>query len=293
MYETFYGMKEKPFSILPDPDLVYWGRNHSMAFAVLEYAVINNVGLTVVTGEVGAGKTTLLRCLLRRLDPRFTVAVISNTPRDEDDLLRWIMMSFRLPSDGALPGLIRRLQDFVHAQHAKGHRTLLIIDEAQNLGPGALETLRMLCNVNTEKYQLLQIILVGQPQLRDALQAPQLLQFAQRVTSDFHLRQLPREDVVNYISYRVGAVGAPEQLFLPEACQTIAEASAGIPRVINMLCDTSLVYGFAIGAHNISDKLVREVIEDKNNFGIFPMRGWTASTATSAEKQIPAAAGQL
>ncbi|MCP4618182.1 MAG: AAA family ATPase [Bradyrhizobium sp.] len=277
MYETFYAMKEKPFSILPDPDLVYWGRTHSMAFAVLECAVANNVGLTVVTGEVGSGKTTLLRCLLRRLDPMFTVALISNTPHDEDDLLRWIMLSLRLPSEGALPGLISRLQDFVHAQHAKGRRTMLIIDEAQNLRPGALETLRMLSNVNTEKYQLLQIILVGQPQLRDALQAPQLLQFAQRVTSDFHLPRLPQQDVANYINYRLDAVGAPEQLFLPEACRTIADASAGIPRVINMLCDKSLVYGFAVGVRNIAGELVREVIEDKNNFGIFPVSGSMAS----------------
>ena len=273
MYEAFYGMKEKPFSILPDPDLVYWGRTHSMAFTVLEYAVLNNVGLTVVTGEVGSGKTTLLRCLLRRLDSRFTVALISNTPYDEDDLLRWVMLSFRLPSEGTRPSLIRRLQDFVHAQHAKGRRTMLIIDEAQNLGAEALETLRMLCNVNTEKHQILQIILVGQPQLRNALQAPQLLQFAQRVTSHFHLSQLPQHDVARYIDFRIRAVGAPEQLFAPEACQIIAEASAGIPRVINMLCDTSLVYGFAIGEHNIPEELVREVIEDKNNFGIFPVNG--------------------
>lgn len=271
MYETFYGMKEKPFSILPDPDLVYWGSTHSMAFAVLECAVENNVGLTIVTGEVGSGKTTLLRCLLRRLDPMLKVALISNTPHEEDDLLRWIMLSLRLPSEGALPSLISRFQDFVYAQHAKGRRTMLIIDEAQNLRPGALETLRMLSNVNTEKHQLLQIILVGQPQLRDVLQAPQLLQFAQRVTSDFHLRRLPQEDVVRYIDYRLGAVGAPEQLFLPEASRIIAEASAGIPRVINMLCDKSLVYGFAIGAHSIPGELVREVIEDKKNFGIFPM----------------------
>lgn len=271
MYETFYGMKEKPFSILPDPDLVYWGSTHSMAFAVLECAVENNVGLTVVTGEVGSGKTTLLRCLLRRLDPMLKVALISNTPHEEDDLLRWIMLSLRLPSEGALPSLISRFQDFVYAQHAKGRRTMLIIDEAQNLRPGALETLRMLSNVNTEKYQLLQIILVGQPQLRDVLQAPQLLQFAQRVTSDFHLRRLPQEDVARYIDYRLGAVGAPEQLFLPEASRIIAEASTGIPRVINMLCDKSLVYGFATGAHSIPGELVREVIEDKKNFGIFSM----------------------
>jgi type II secretory pathway predicted ATPase ExeA len=154
---------------------------------------------------------------------------------------------------------------------------MLIIDEAQNLGPAAVETLRMLSNVNTEKYQLLQIILVGQPKLRDELQAPQLLQFAQRVTSDFHLRELPQEDVARYINYRLAAVGAPEQLFLPEACRIIAEASSGIPRVINMLCDRSLVYGFAIGAQNISDELVREVIKDKNKFGIFPVNGCMAS----------------
>ncbi|MBA7633406.1 hypothetical protein ES703_40972 [subsurface metagenome] len=123
MYETFYGMKEKPFSILPDPDLVYWGSTHSMAFAVLECAVENNVGLTIVTGEVGSGKTTLLRCLLRRLDPMLKVALISNTPHEEDDLLRWIMLSLRLPSEGALPSLISRFQDFVFAQHAKGRRT--------------------------------------------------------------------------------------------------------------------------------------------------------------------------
>lgn len=273
MYEAFYGMKEKPFSILPDPDLVYWGRTHSMAFAVLEYAVINNVGITVVTGEVGSGKTTLLRCLLRRLDAGFAIALLSNTPPEKEDLLRWIMLSFRLPFEGEMPSLIQRFQDFVHSQHAVGHRTMLIIDEAQNLGPGALEMLRMLCNVNTEKHQLLQIILVGQPQLRDALQAPQLLQFAQRVTSDFHLRRLPQEDVTEYINYRINAVGAREQLFLPEACRIVAEASGGIPRVINMLCDTSLVYGFAIGAQEISADLVHEVIEDKDNFGIFQVSG--------------------
>jgi general secretion pathway protein A len=272
MYEAFYGLREKPFSILPDPDLVYWGCAHRLAFAVLEFGVINNTGFTVITGEIGSGKTTLVRCLLRRLDPGITVGLISNTPRGGDELLRWILMSLNLPFEDSIPALTRRFHEFVHAQFAKGQRTILIIDEAQNLGSDALEALRMLSNVNADKYQLLQLILVGQPQLKEILQAPQLLQFAQRVSSDFHLGPLAHEEVTSYIDYRLHAVGACEPLFAPEACAVIAKASIGIPRVINMLCDTSLVYGFSIGAGLITADLVREVIKDKNSFGIFPMR---------------------
>jgi general secretion pathway protein A len=273
MYEVFYGLREKPFSLLPDPDLVYWGPTHRMAFAMLEFGVINNTGFTVITGEIGSGKTTLVRYLLRRLDPTITVGLISNTPQAGDELLRWIMISFDLPCEGDLPVLIKQFQEFVYAQYAKGQRTILIIDEAQNLGTGALETLRMLSNVNADKYQFLQLILVGQPQLKDILRAPELVQFAQRVSSDFHLGPLPHNEVGSYIGYRLDAVGARVQLFARDACDLIAEASSGIPRVINMLCDTSLVYGFSMGADRIAVDLVKEVIEDKKTFGIFPMNG--------------------
>src|SRR5215470_19547074 len=125
MYESFYGLREKPFSILPDPDLVYWGPTHRMAFAMLEFGVINNTGFTVITGEIGSGKTTLIRCLLRRLDPLITVGLISNTPHGSDELLRWIMMSLDLPFEDGLPALIKRFQEFVHGQYAKGQRTIL------------------------------------------------------------------------------------------------------------------------------------------------------------------------
>jgi type II secretory pathway predicted ATPase ExeA len=273
MYEAFYGLREKPFSILPDPDLVYWGTAHRLAFTMLEFGVINNTGFTVITGEIGSGKTTLVRCLLRRLDPGMTVGLISNTPHGGDELLRWISISLNLPFEGSIPALTRRFQEFVHAQYAKGQRTIIIIDEAQNLGLDALEALRMWSNVNADKYQFLQLILVGQPQLKELLRAPQLLQFAQRVSSDFHLGPLAHEEVASYIDYRLDAVGSREQLFAAEACTAIAKASSGIPRVINMLCDTSLVYGFATGAGRITVDLVREVIKDKNNFGIFPMNG--------------------
>jgi general secretion pathway protein A len=268
MYETYYGLREKPFSILPDPDLIYWGQNHRLAIAMLEFGVMNNAGFTVITGEIGSGKTTLVRYLLRRLDPKIAVGLISNTPQGQAGLLQWVMMSLNQPFEDSYPSLFKKFQDFLYHQHSKGRRTILIIDEAQNLGLEALEELRMLSNINADKNQYLQIILVGQPQLRDMLRSPKLLQFAQRVSSDFHLKPLVASDVVKYIDFRLQAVGCQFQLFSDVACQMIAEASRGIPRTINILCDTALVYGFASEADQITADLVRSVIKDKQQFGI-------------------------
>jgi general secretion pathway protein A len=270
MYEAYYGLREKPFSILPDPDIIYWGRTHSMAFSMLEFGLMNNAQFTVITGEIGSGKTTLVRHLLRKLDPRTTnVGLISNTPQGPEELLRWIMVSLNLPSEGSAPALLKNFQGFLYRQRSTRHRTILIVDEAQNLGEQALETLRMLSNVNVDKYQYLQLVLVGQPQLRDTLRSPRLVQFAQRVSSDFHLTPLAQNEVGEYIDFRLGAVGARVHPFSVEACTRIAEASGGIPRVINILCDTALVYGFSNGVNPITRKLVDQVIEDKRNFGIY------------------------
>jgi type II secretory pathway predicted ATPase ExeA len=271
MYEAFYGLREKPFSILPDPDMIYWGRNHLLAFAMLEFGIKNSAGFTVITGEIGSGKTTLLRYLLRRLNPGIAVALISNTPQGPDGLLRWIMMSLNQPYEESRPALFQRFQEFLDQEYMKGSRTVLIIDEAQNLGMQALEELRMLTNVNVDKRLLLQIILVGQPQLKDMLRTPQLLQFAQRVSSDFHIRPLSTPDVTNYINHRLAAVGSPFQLFSPEACKMIAEASLGIPRTINILCDTALVYGFATSSEEIGPDLVLQVLQNKKDFGVLPL----------------------
>jgi type II secretory pathway predicted ATPase ExeA len=181
------------------------------------------------------------------------------------------MMSLNLPFEGSIPALLRIFQDFLYNQRAQGRRTIIIVDEAQNLGEGALEGLRMLSNINVDKVQFLQSILVGQPQLKEMLCRPELLQFAQRVSSDFHLKALAREEVGDYIGFRLSAVGAREHLFTSEACALIAEASHGIPRMINILCDTALVYGYSTGAGYINRKLMQEVIEDKRNYGIFPI----------------------
>ena len=276
MYEAFYGLREKPFSILPDPDLIYWCQNHRLAFAMLEFGVMNSAGFTVITGEIGCGKTTLIRYLLRRLDHHVTACLISNTPRSQDALLPWILMSLNQPFEGSHPALFKQFQRFLHDQSARGRRTILIVDEAQNLGTEALEELRMLSNINTDKQHFLQIILVGQPQLKELLRAPELLQFAQRVSSDFHLRPLDPHEVGEYINFRLRAVGAKSELFTDDACRIIADTSRGIPRTINILCDTALVYGFAAGAKHITAELVKTVIENKAQFGVLPFDLQTA-----------------
>ncbi|WKA30634.1 ExeA family protein [Bradyrhizobium roseum] len=272
MYEAFYQLREKPFSILPDPDLIYWGKMHSMAFTMLEFGVMNNAGFTVITGEIGSGKTTLVRHLLKKVSPAITIGLISNSPQGRQELLQWILMSLGQSFDGDYPILFKKLQDFLYGQFANGRRTILIIDEAQNLEPAALEHLRMISNINADKFQILQLILVGQPQLRDLLLEPGLHQFAQRISSDFHLRPLDDREVANYIAFRLQAVGARRPLFTQEACALISSASGGIPRMINVLCDTALVYGFANDQRVISDGIVRDVIADKQQYSIFPVK---------------------
>jgi general secretion pathway protein A len=269
MYEAYYGLREKPFSILPDPEIIYWGQSYRLALAILEFGVMNSAGFTVITGEIGAGKTTLVRYLLRGLDSSVSVGLISNTPQGREELLQWILMSLNQPFDGPYSTLFFRFQQYLQAQHAQRRRTIVIIDEAQNLDVHALESLRMLSNINADKDQYVQLILVGQPQLKDLLSSPQLVQFAQRVSADFHLRPLSPDEVTQYIDYRLSAAGARDPLFSREACAVIAQASAGIPRTINILCDTALVYGYACQSDWITPEIVNDVIAHKRTFGVF------------------------
>jgi type II secretory pathway predicted ATPase ExeA len=273
MYEAYYGLREKPFSILPDPEIIYWGPKHRLAYAMLEYGVMNSAGFTVITGDIGAGKTTLIRRLLSRLDSNINVGLISNTPHGRKELLQWIMMSLHLPFDDKYSKLFCRFQQYLQAQNSEGRRTLVIVDEAQNLEPDALESLRMLSNINTDKQQYLQLVLVGQPHLKTLLCSPKLVQFAQRISSDFHLKPLSASEVPEYIDFRLKAVGARSKLFSNDASAAIAQASAGIPRTINILCDTALVYGFATQSNQVTKSIVDLVIADKQEFGIFNQSG--------------------
>lgn len=268
MYEAFYGLKEKPFSIQPDPDFLYFGRRHTYAYAMMEFGIKNGAGFSVLSGEIGCGKTTLIRHLLNDLSPSHTVGLVYNTHRDIVDLLEWIMLAFGLPYEGkSKVALYDTFQRFLVEQYGLGKRVLLIVDEAQNLNPDALESLRMLSNINADKFQLLQIILVGQPQLKSMLTRPDLQQFAQRVAVDYHIKPLDASEVTNYIKHRLAIAGRETPLFTSEACARIAEASHGVPRSINILCDTALVYGFAAGSECVDLTLVEEVLSDKAEFG--------------------------
>lgn len=269
MYNEFYGLTEKPFSILPDPDYLYWGQNHSLAFSMLEYGILNQAGFTVITGEVGCGKTTLIRHLLNNMSEDFNVGLISNVQDDRGDLLQWVLLAFDQPfEEVSTVKLFDQFQKYLISEYGRGRKTVLIVDEAQNLGAKTLEQLRMLSNINSDKNQLLQLILVGQPQLKDLLQRPELVQFSQRISSDFYLKPFNLEEVEAYIDHRLKVAGCEEKIFDDEACTYIYMASRGIPRLINIICDTALIYGFSDEAHIISKDLIEKVIADKGRHGI-------------------------
>lgn len=271
MYEAFYGLKEKPFSIQPDPDFLYLGRRHAYAFSMLQFGIKNGAGFSVLSGEIGCGKTTLIRHLLNDLPPSHLVGLVYNTHRDIVDLLEWIMLAFGLPYEGkSKVAMYDTFQRFLIKQHSLGNRVLLIVDEAHNLNPDALESLRMLSNINADKHQLLQVILVGQPQLKNMLTQPELQQFAQRVAVDFHIKPLDASEVTSYILHRLAIAGREAPLFTAAACDKIAIVSRGVPRSINILCDTALVYGFSAESERIGLTLVEEVLQDKLEFGALP-----------------------
>jgi len=274
MYEAFYGFKEKPFSLLPDPGFLYMSKNHRMALAMLEYGFLNQAGFTVITGEIGSGKTTLIRHLLGEIarDQIVTVGLVSNTHRSFGELLQWVLLAFKLEYRGKEKvELYQTLADFLSREFDQGRRTVLIIDEAQNLSVQSLEQLRMLSNINADKDQILQLILIGQPGLRETLRLPELEQFAQRIAVDFHLQPLDLQETCNYIRHRVVTAGGDPNLFETAASVSVHYYTRGTPRLINVLCDTALVCGFADQVATINADLIHDVVRDKRIGGIFPV----------------------
>lgn len=265
MYERFFGLSAKPFQLNPDPDFFFGSKGHRRAMAYLEYGLHQGEGFIVITGEVGAGKTTLLRGLLRRIPADTIVPVqIVSTQVDSDDLLRLVAAAFGLPIQGQDKSvLLVRLQQHFEALHQDGKRALLIVDEAQNLSPRAVEELRMLSNFQVGTQSLVQSFLVGQPEFRGILQSAEMRQLKQRVIASYHLGPLDAEETQRYIEHRLTHVGwKQDPAFQPRAFELVHEAAGGIPRRINTVCDRLLLAAFLAERHSIDPQDVTAVVEE-------------------------------
>lgn len=265
MYEAFYNLRAKPFQLNPDPSFFFASRGHKRAMSYLEYGLHQGEGFIVITGEIGAGKTTLVRNLFRRVDAQSLVAAqLVSTQLDENDTLRLIAAAFGLPHEDVNKAvLLKKLEDFLLSVHRQGKRALLVVDEAQNLTPRAVEELRMLSNFQAAERSLLQSFLLGQPEFRHTLQGDGMQQLRQRIIASYHLGPMDPAETRSYIEHRLHTVGwqnDPE--FAEDTFAAIYEYTGGIPRKINTLCDRVLLFGYLEEQHSIDGAAVSEVISD-------------------------------
>jgi putative secretion ATPase (PEP-CTERM system associated) len=270
MYERFYRLRERPFALTPDPDYLYPSRVHKEALGYLRYGIETHAGFVVITGAIGSGKTTLLQTLLRGLDNQTTVARVMNTLLDPRELLESAMIDVGLdPGGKSKPLMLKEFGEFLVNERSAGRLVLLVIDEAQNLSLPALEEIRMLSNLETEKSKLLQIILIGQPDLRDKLDRPELEQLRQRITVSYHLESLDADETAHYINHRLAraSIGAPMEFDRP-VTDRIHTRSGGVPRLINVIADATLVFGYGEERSEIDSSLIDEVIADLDDTGV-------------------------
>ncbi len=275
MYEAFYGLTSKPFQLNPDPSFYFGSKQHRRAKAYLDYGVSRNEGFIVITGEIGAGKTTLLRALIDDLHgSNVVVGHLVTTQLGAEDTLRMVGASFGFKvKDVPKSELLITLEAFLISQTTKGKRCLLIVDEAQNLTPRAVEELRMLSNFQFGNQALMQSFLVGQPEFREILQRPEMEQFRQRVAATCHIGPLDLDETQHYIEHRLkcaGSTGKPS--FAPEAFEAIFKASGGIPRRINSVCDRVLLAGFLAGKTHLELVDVDEVVKEFAQEAAVPLR---------------------
>lgn len=263
MYEKHFHFKERPFTIVPNPGCLYMSAKHKLAFAHLQYGLMEGTGIVVLTGGIGTGKTTLLRFLLGKIQRAMDVAVVFNTNVTGEELLRLIIREFEAGEPGPDKAAnLAMLNDFLIERFRQGRQAIVIIDEAQNLSREALEEVRLLSNLQGSRRPLLQLVLAGQPELRRKLADPALTQLAQRITSTFHLAPLDAEETRQYVRFRLTQAGGSPDLFTDAAVEAVHRASGGVPRVINILCNNALVHAFADALPAVTAEVVAGVVEE-------------------------------
>src|SRR5688572_28405745 len=273
MYAPFFGLRQEPFSIAPDPRYLFMSERHREALAHLLYGVKGGGGFVLLTGEIGAGKTTVSRCFLEQIPKRCNVAYIFNPKLTVEELQKTVCHEFGIQAPHEVPGVatvkdyVDALNEFLLKTHSVGQNNVLIIDEAQNLSADVLEQLRLLTNLETSERKLLQIVLIGQPELRAMLARPELEQLAQRVIARYHLKALSEQESIQYIRHRLAVAGMTTAIpFDRRALARIHRLSRGVPRRINLLCDRALLGAYAEGKTNVArrivDKAAREVFDD-------------------------------
>ncbi len=284
MYEKYFQLRERPFALSPDPDYLYPSKVHQEALSYLRYGIEGHAGFVVITGEIGSGKTTMLQSLLGRLDRNTTVARIVNTMLDPRELLDAIMLDFGIdPTGMSKPVLLHKLAEFLVQQRQAGRLTLLVIDEAQNLSLPALEEIRMLSNLETEKSKLIQIVMIGQPELREKLALPQLRQLRQRITVSYHLSPLDAEETANYINHRLKRAAVGAALEFPRDVTNLMHArSRGVPRIINVIADATLLFAYGVDRRDIDESITREALDELDATGVLASYEAEASEQAAA-----------
>ena len=271
LYQTHFGLCQAPFNITPDPSFLYLSASHREGLAQLSYGIRARKGFVVLTGEVGTGKTTLIHALLNDLNGSAQTALIFSTIVSPADLLRSVCEEFGLIEPKRplqeIHDYLVSLNEFLLESYRKGENCALIIDEAQNLSAEVLESIRLLSNFETSKDKLLQILLLGQPELAVRLNSPELRQLKQRVMLRHHLRALSLQECCEYVANRLKVAGAERTIFTPNALESIYSYSSGIPRIVNVLCDNALLTCYALGKKEIDTGIIREVADDLNITG--------------------------
>ena len=264
MYTEFFGLSEKPFSITPDPRYLYMSARHADALAHLMYGISESGGFIQLTGEVGTGKTTLIRSLLEQLPAKAEIALILNPQLSRKEFLQVICEELGVlkPQEDSVKAAINALNAHLFKVHAGDRRVVLIVDEAQTLSPEVLEQVRLLTNLETARQKLLQIILIGQPELRELLDRPEMRQLAQRVTGRYHLEPLSRQDTAAYVHHRMRVAGAQSDVFKGSAIRQLYRSSRGIPRLINVVADRALLAAYTEDKRTVDGRLVKRAARE-------------------------------